>query len=181
MTNYGKALRRTPNLRCHRSCHETVIVYTRNRYRALSPRFLLVKSISMDEEVGAKRSKGHGSSATMWAIFKRSLRRESRKMKLLGSAFKWKRLTNLQISFMDNLLFKIVSMLEGVVLMNEHFELHLCWPWSWFLAVDGGRRNGRQYTRLPHFDRKTPWLYGLCGGWLGVLDDESPRSTQFRK
>ncbi|KAG7012520.1 hypothetical protein SDJN02_25272, partial [Cucurbita argyrosperma subsp. argyrosperma] len=72
----------------------------------------------MDEKVGAKNSKSHGNQATRWAIFKRSLRRESRKMKLLGSAFKWKRLTNLQISFMDNILFKFVSVLEGVVLEN---------------------------------------------------------------
>ncbi|KAG6583910.1 hypothetical protein SDJN03_19842, partial [Cucurbita argyrosperma subsp. sororia] len=100
--------------------------HTRDRYRDLSPKFVLVKSISMDEEVGAKRSKGHGSSATMWAIFKRSLRRESSKMKLLGSAFKWKRLTNLQISFMDNLLFKIVSMLEGVVLVATLCFFFLC-------------------------------------------------------
>lgn len=88
----------------------------------------------MEEEVGAKKSKSHGNNATRWAIFKRSLRRESRKMKLLGSGFKWKRLTNLQISFLDNFLFKIVSMLEGVVLVSTLCFFFLCFGchfWIW--------------------------------------------------
>ncbi|XP_050936489.1 uncharacterized protein LOC127144488 [Cucumis melo] len=86
--------------------------------------------ISMDEEVGSKKSKTQGNSsnnnATRWTIFKRSLRKESRKMKLLGSGFKWKRLTNFQISFLDNFLFKIVSMLEGVVLGTTLCFFFLC-------------------------------------------------------
>lgn len=87
----------------------------------------------MDEETTVssatkKTNKTHGNIATRWAIFKRSLRRESRKMKLLGSAFKWMRLrrTNLPISFLDDLLFKIVSILEAVVLVVSLCFFFLC-------------------------------------------------------
>lgn len=82
----------------------------------------------MGEEIGTKKSKSQGNGSTRWAIFKRSLRRELPKMKvkLLGSAFKWRRVTNLQISFVDDLLFKIVSMLEAVVLGGALCFFFLC-------------------------------------------------------
>ena len=82
----------------------------------------------MDEHVGSKKTKTHrnNTNSTRWAFFKRSFRKESRKMKLLGSGFKWKRLTSFQISFLDNFLFKIVSMLEGVVLGTTLCFFFLC-------------------------------------------------------
>ncbi|EXC29395.1 hypothetical protein L484_021708 [Morus notabilis] len=62
-----------------------------------------------------------------WMFF-RKLRKESsssstpppsplpRRWKLFGSAFKWRRLS-LQLSFFDDVLFKVVSVLEAVVLV----------------------------------------------------------------
>ncbi|KAJ4837196.1 hypothetical protein Tsubulata_028138 [Turnera subulata] len=47
------------------------------------------------------------------------------KLKYLGSAFKWKRV-NLQLSFFDDVLFKIVSVLEAIVLVASLAFFFLC-------------------------------------------------------
>ncbi|KAL9452229.1 hypothetical protein AB3S75_008090 [Citrus x aurantiifolia] len=57
-----------------------------------------------------------------WVLFKRLIKRESLRWKFLG---KWKRL-NLQISFFDDVLFKIVSVFEAVVLVATACFFFLC-------------------------------------------------------
>ena len=52
-----------------------------------------------------------------WSLFRRSTRKDSWSVrwKYLGSAFKFKPL-NLQLSFYDDVVFKIVSVFEAIVL-----------------------------------------------------------------
>ncbi|GLU22703.1 hypothetical protein SLE2022_387590 [Rubroshorea leprosula] len=54
-----------------------------------------------------------------WALFKRL----SLRLKLLGSAFKGKRL---HLSFMDDVLFRIVSVFEAIVLVVALCFFYLC-------------------------------------------------------
>ncbi|KAL5771995.1 hypothetical protein ACOSP7_011600 [Xanthoceras sorbifolium] len=60
-----------------------------------------------------------------WMLFKRLLKRESWRWKFLGSSFKWKRL-NFHLSFIDDLLFKFVSVFEAVVLVATLCFFFLC-------------------------------------------------------
>ncbi|GKU94213.1 hypothetical protein SLEP1_g7739 [Rubroshorea leprosula] len=62
-----------------------------------------------------------GKSNKKWMLFKRV----SCRWKLLGSAFKWRRL-NLQLSFIDNLIFRIASVLEAIVLVATLCFFYLC-------------------------------------------------------
>ncbi|KAK7260453.1 hypothetical protein RIF29_26508 [Crotalaria pallida] len=64
-------------------------------------------------------------SKKIW-LFKR-LRKESlRKLKDLFSTFKMKRLTHLPVSFMDNVLFKLVSAIEALVLVLSVSFFYIC-------------------------------------------------------
>ncbi|KAL3597155.1 hypothetical protein D5086_008792 [Populus alba] len=62
------------------------------------------------------RSGSSSKKRKMW-LFKRLKMKESWRWRLrfLVSAFKWKRL-NIQLSLLDDLLFKIISVLEAIVL-----------------------------------------------------------------
>ncbi|MBA0866352.1 hypothetical protein Goshw_020235, partial [Gossypium schwendimanii] len=50
-----------------------------------------------------------------WVLFKRFMTKEAWRWKCFGSAFKWKRL-NIKRSFVDNVVFKLVSVLEAIYL-----------------------------------------------------------------
>ncbi|MBA0807735.1 hypothetical protein Gohar_023521 [Gossypium harknessii] len=52
-----------------------------------------------------------------WVLFKRFMTKEAWRWKCFGSAFKWKRL-NIKRSFVDNVVFKLVSVLEAIYLGN---------------------------------------------------------------
>ncbi|PRQ20573.1 hypothetical protein RchiOBHm_Chr7g0229651 [Rosa chinensis] len=62
-----------------------------------------------------------------WFLFRRSMRKESWSVrwKYLGSAFKF-RPVNLQLSFYDNVVFKIVSVFEAIVLELSIAFFYLC-------------------------------------------------------
>ncbi|KAK6932230.1 hypothetical protein RJ641_001854 [Dillenia turbinata] len=47
------------------------------------------------------------------------------RLKFVFSAFRWKRL-NIQLSFLDDVLFKIVSVLEAIVLLSTLCFFFLC-------------------------------------------------------
>ncbi|CAK7350247.1 unnamed protein product [Dovyalis caffra] len=82
----------------------------------------------MEGEMGRSGSSSNSSSKKrkMW-LFKRLKLKESWRwrLKFLGSAFKWKRL-NIQLSFFDDLIFKIVSVLEAIVLVIPLCFFFLC-------------------------------------------------------
>lgn len=64
-------------------------------------------------------------------FFKRLQKKESSigsgRLKFLWSAaFKWKRLTNLPASFMDNVVFKVVSAFEAILLVLSVSFFYLC-------------------------------------------------------
>ncbi|XP_038723784.1 uncharacterized protein LOC120015427 [Tripterygium wilfordii] len=58
--------------------------------------------------------------------FLKRIRKESWRWKFLGPAFKWKRLNNIRVSFFDDVLFKIISVLEAVVLVATVSFFFLC-------------------------------------------------------
>ncbi|KAK6268510.1 hypothetical protein QUC31_012670 [Theobroma cacao] len=60
-----------------------------------------------------------------WVLFKRLIKKESWRWKFLGSAFKWKRL-NIQLSFVDDVLFRIASVLEAIFLVATLCFFYLC-------------------------------------------------------
>ncbi|KAF3449907.1 hypothetical protein FNV43_RR05986 [Rhamnella rubrinervis] len=61
-----------------------------------------------------------------WLLFFKRLRKQPAwRWKLFGSAFKWKRL-NIQVSFVDDVLFKIVSVFEAIVLVINVSFFYLC-------------------------------------------------------
>ncbi|OMO87126.1 hypothetical protein CCACVL1_09251, partial [Corchorus capsularis] len=56
------------------------------------------------------------SSSKGWVVLlKRLIKKESWRWKFLGSGFKWKSL-NIQLSFIDDVLFRIASVLEAIYL-----------------------------------------------------------------
>ncbi|CAL0324459.1 unnamed protein product [Lupinus luteus] len=64
-----------------------------------------------------------------WNMFKR-LRKETSssllRLKFLWYAFKSKKLTNLPVSFMDNVVFKVVSAFEAILLVLSVSFFYLC-------------------------------------------------------
>ncbi|KAL9391686.1 hypothetical protein Peur_015606 [Populus x canadensis] len=78
----------------------------------------------MEGEMG--RSGSSCKKRKMW-LFKRLKMKESWRWRLrfLVSAFKWKRL-NIQLSLLDDLLFKIISVLEAIVLVITLCFFFLC-------------------------------------------------------
>ncbi|KAK8551420.1 hypothetical protein V6N13_119887 [Hibiscus sabdariffa] len=68
---------------------------------------------------------GSSSSRKRWALFKRLMKKEAWRWKFLGSAFKWKRL-NIKLSFIDDVRFKIVSVLEAIYLVATLCFFYLC-------------------------------------------------------
>ncbi|KAJ7968901.1 putative Transmembrane protein [Quillaja saponaria] len=57
--------------------------------------------------------------------FFKKLRKESWRLKFLGSALKRKRL-NLPVSFMKDVIFKVVSVFEAIVLVMNLAFFYLC-------------------------------------------------------
>nr|KJB57280.1 hypothetical protein B456_009G156500 [Gossypium raimondii] len=72
-----------------------------------------------------------------WVLFKRFMTKEAWRWKCFGSAFKWKRL-NIKRSFVDNVVFKLVSVLEAIYLVATLCFFYLCCGWK----CDGLRFNG---------------------------------------
>ncbi|KAF8031099.1 hypothetical protein BT93_D0327 [Corymbia citriodora subsp. variegata] len=67
---------------------------------------------------GRKSKKGWG----LWSPRRRAARSDRAaswwaRLKFLGSAFRWKRV-NIQLSFFDDVVFKLVSVLEAIVLVS---------------------------------------------------------------
>ncbi|KAJ6894989.1 hypothetical protein NC652_028663 [Populus alba x Populus x berolinensis] len=84
----------------------------------------------MEGDIGRSgNSSRRSKSSKKWKIwlFKRLKLKESWgwRLKFMGSAFKWKRL-NLQLSFFDDLIFKLVSVLEAIVLVITLCFFFLC-------------------------------------------------------
>ncbi|CAN1167247.1 hypothetical protein LINPERPRIM_LOCUS34671 [Linum perenne] len=82
-----------------------------------------IESVTGGEGIPATNEK-RGS----WISRRMKVNRESLKWrwKFLTSAFKWKRVNNLQISLVDDVLFKVVSALEAVVLVATVSFFYLC-------------------------------------------------------
>ncbi|KAK8330986.1 hypothetical protein V6Z11_A10G043500 [Gossypium hirsutum] len=61
-------------------------------------------------------------------LFKRLMKKELWRWKFLGSAFKWKKIPSLtiQLSFIDDVLFKIASVLEAIFLVSTLCFFYLC-------------------------------------------------------
>jgi hypothetical protein len=80
----------------------------------------------MEGEMG--RSGSSSKKRKMW-LFKRLKMKESWRwrwrLRFLVSAFKWKRL-KIQLSLLDDLLFKIISVLEAIVLVITLCFFFLC-------------------------------------------------------
>ncbi|KAK8642005.1 hypothetical protein V6N13_011369 [Hibiscus sabdariffa] len=70
-------------------------------------------------------SSSSSRSRKRWGLFKRLMKKEAWRWKLLGSAFKWKRL-NIKLSFIDDVRFKIVSVLEAIYLVATLCFFYLC-------------------------------------------------------
>ncbi|XP_030972441.1 uncharacterized protein LOC115992393 [Quercus lobata] len=66
-----------------------------------------------------------GLKKNRWIFFKRLRMQTAWRWKFLGSAFKWKRL-NLQLSFVDDVLFRILSVFEAIVLVATLCFFYLC-------------------------------------------------------
>ncbi|OMO78564.1 hypothetical protein COLO4_24713 [Corchorus olitorius] len=70
-----------------------------------------------------------GTSSSSWkgwvVLLKRLIKKESWRWKILGSGFKWKRL-NIQLSFIDDVLFRIASVLEAIYLVATLCFFYLC-------------------------------------------------------
>jgi hypothetical protein len=60
-----------------------------------------------------------------WMFFKR-LRRETWRWNLVGTAFKWRRMNLLQMSFLDDMIFRILSVFEAIVLVATLCFFYLC-------------------------------------------------------
>ncbi|XP_031407162.1 uncharacterized protein LOC116215555 [Punica granatum] len=61
-----------------------------------------------------------------WALLKRLRKETAMKWKLLG-AFRWKRMTSsIRVSLFDNVLFKILSVFEAIVLVSTVCCFYLC-------------------------------------------------------
>ncbi|KAK7260455.1 hypothetical protein RIF29_26512 [Crotalaria pallida] len=60
------------------------------------------------------------------SLLKRLKKESSSKLKYMFSAFKWKRLTHLPASFIDNVVFKLVSAFEAFVLVLSVSFFYLC-------------------------------------------------------
>jgi hypothetical protein len=65
-----------------------------------------------------------GFKKNRWSFFKR-LRSERQRWSFFGSGFKWRRL-NLQLSFVDDVLFRILSVFEAIVLVATLCFFYLC-------------------------------------------------------
>ncbi|KAB2007623.1 hypothetical protein ERO13_D10G040100v2 [Gossypium hirsutum] len=63
-----------------------------------------------------------------WMLFKRLMKKELWRWKFLGSAFKWKKMPslNIHLSFIDDVLFKIASVLEAIFLVSTLCFFYLC-------------------------------------------------------
>ncbi|TYH48106.1 hypothetical protein ES332_D10G045600v1 [Gossypium tomentosum] len=63
-----------------------------------------------------------------WMLFKRLMKKELWRWKFLGSAFKWKNMPslNIHLSFIDDVLFKIASVLEAIFLVSTLCFFYLC-------------------------------------------------------
>ncbi|KAK8273977.1 hypothetical protein V6Z11_D10G042800 [Gossypium hirsutum] len=61
-------------------------------------------------------------------LFKRLMKKELWRWKFLGSAFKWKKMPslNIHLSFIDDVLFKIASVLEAIFLVSTLCFFYLC-------------------------------------------------------
>ncbi|XP_015574970.1 uncharacterized protein LOC8264139 [Ricinus communis] len=84
----------------------------------------------MQEETEKSSNSSSSSSRRkkmkMWLLRRMKVKESWRwRWRFLGSAFKWKRV-NLQLSFLDNLLFKIMSLLEAIVLVATLCFFFLC-------------------------------------------------------
>ncbi|KAG5235203.1 DUF561 domain-containing [Salix suchowensis] len=78
----------------------------------------------MERDVGRSGNSSRGSKKRkMWLLKLKDSWRW--RLKFLGSAFKWKRL-NIHISFFDDLIFKLVSVLEAIVLVITVCFFFLC-------------------------------------------------------
>ncbi|KAF9672555.1 hypothetical protein SADUNF_Sadunf11G0054400 [Salix dunnii] len=77
----------------------------------------------MERDIGRTGNSSRGSKKRKMWPFKRLKLKDSWRwrLKFLGSAFKWKRL-NLHVSFFDDLIFKLVSVLEAIVLLPNEEE-----------------------------------------------------------
>ncbi|KAA3452206.1 hypothetical protein EPI10_034294 [Gossypium australe] len=60
-----------------------------------------------------------------WVLFKRFMKKEAWRWKCFGSAFKWKRL-NIKRSFVDNVVFKLASVLEAIYLVATLWNVIDC-------------------------------------------------------
>ncbi|KAJ6979412.1 hypothetical protein NC653_027533 [Populus alba x Populus x berolinensis] len=77
----------------------------------------------MEGDIGRSgNSSRRSKSSKKWLKLKESW---GWRLKFMGSAFKWKRL-NLQLSFFDDLIFKLVSVLEAIVLVITLCFFFLC-------------------------------------------------------
>ncbi|XP_039054094.1 uncharacterized protein LOC120196342 [Hibiscus syriacus] len=65
-------------------------------------------------------------STKRWVLFKRLMKKEAWRGKFWGSAFKWKRLKNIKLSFIEDVRFKIVSVLEAIYLVATLCFFYLC-------------------------------------------------------
>ncbi|KAI4295411.1 hypothetical protein L6164_035459 [Bauhinia variegata] len=63
---------------------------------------------------------------TRWLFFKRLRKESSLKLKLLVSAFKWKKVNVFPVSFMRDVIFKVVSVFEAIVLVLALSFFYLC-------------------------------------------------------
>lgn len=62
-----------------------------------------------------------------WTLLKRLRKEAAMKWKLLGGAFRWKRVTvNIKVSFFDEVLFKILSVVEAIVLVSTLCFFYVC-------------------------------------------------------
>ncbi|XP_035544743.1 uncharacterized protein LOC108990492 [Juglans regia] len=66
-----------------------------------------------------------GLKKNRWISFKKLRGQNWRWKFFFGSAFRWKRL-NLKLSFVDDLLFRIASLFEAIVLVARLCFFYLC-------------------------------------------------------
>ncbi|KAG4146356.1 hypothetical protein ERO13_D05G152400v2 [Gossypium hirsutum] len=81
-------------------------------------------SLLLQPNIKAQTKKVMGGTKR-WVLFKRFVTKEAWRWKCFGSAFKWKRL-NIKRSFVDNVVFKLVSVLEAIYLVATLCFFYLC-------------------------------------------------------
>ncbi|KAJ9153202.1 hypothetical protein P3X46_026667 [Hevea brasiliensis] len=78
------------------------------------------------QEQMEKRSSSRSRKMKIWLFGKLKIKESWRwRWRFLGSAFKWKRI-HFQLSFVDDVLFKIVSVFEAIVLVATLCFFYLC-------------------------------------------------------